>query len=185
MDISIWCPRRPAGGGQVPVSIYRSGADAPYWDMAKQYVLAEHMFTTQGGSSFTAHQDLIAGGTVIEPDEALVNLPSCAGSKCVWGCDAPKGTHTSLITQDDEFNRDRDRSHASVTKRCATCSTRLRSRGRTTCQMCCTKRQAAQCVRCDQGRPLRSAGGRERREAADQRYSRTSQARPAFRRFHG
>ncbi len=76
---------------------------APYWDMAKRYVLAEHMFTTQGSSSFTAHQDLIAGGTVIEPGEALVNLPSCAGSKCVWGCDAPKGTHTSLITQDDEF----------------------------------------------------------------------------------
>jgi phospholipase C len=71
----------------------------PYWDMARQYVLAEHMFTTQGGPSFTAHQDLIAGGTVVSPNEALVNLPSAHP----WGCDAPKGTKTSLISRDDVF----------------------------------------------------------------------------------
>jgi phospholipase C len=69
----------------------------PYWDMAKQYVLAEHMFTTQGGPSFTAHQDLIAGGSVVAPNEALVNLPSALP----WGCDAPHGTRTSLITKGD------------------------------------------------------------------------------------
>ena len=33
--------------------------------MAKQYVFAEHMFQTQGSGSFTAHQDLIAGATII------------------------------------------------------------------------------------------------------------------------
>jgi phospholipase C len=71
----------------------------PYWDMAKQYVLAEHMFTTQGGPSFTAHQDLIAGGDVVSPNEALVNLPSAYP----WGCDAPKGTKTSLITRGNVF----------------------------------------------------------------------------------
>ena len=38
---------------------------APYWDIAKQYVLADHTFQTQGSGSFTAHQDLIAGGTQI------------------------------------------------------------------------------------------------------------------------
>jgi phospholipase C len=76
---------------------------APYWDMAKRYVLAEHMFTTQGSGSFTAHQDLIAGGTVVSPNEALVDLPSCSGPHCIWGCDAPKGTHTALITRDDLF----------------------------------------------------------------------------------
>jgi phospholipase C len=76
---------------------------APYWDMAKEYTLAEHMFTTQGSSSFTAHQDLIAGDTVIAPDEALVDLPSCAGGTCIWGCDAPKGTHTSLITKANDY----------------------------------------------------------------------------------
>ena len=95
--------RQPAAGVQVPISIYRSGADCAILGHGQQYVLAEHMFTTQGGNSFTAHQDLIAGDTRHRTREALVNLPSCAGSKCVWGCDAPKGTHTSLITQDDEF----------------------------------------------------------------------------------
>jgi phospholipase C len=75
----------------------------PYWQLAAQYTLAEHMFTTQGSSSFTAHQDLIAGDTVIAPDEALINLPSCSGPKCIWGCDAPPNTHTSLITKNDVF----------------------------------------------------------------------------------
>ena len=35
---------------------------APYWDIAKQYVLAEHMFTTQGSSSLHRPSGLIAGG---------------------------------------------------------------------------------------------------------------------------
>lgn len=75
----------------------------PYWDIAQQYVLAEHMFATQGSSSFTGHQDLIRGGTIVAPGEAMVNLPSCAGGKCRWGCDAPKGTRTSLIGKNDVF----------------------------------------------------------------------------------
>jgi phospholipase C len=74
----------------------------PYWDMAEQYTLAEHMFTTQGDGSFTAHQDLIAGGTVVpNTDKALVDFPSCG--KCFWGCDAPPGTKTSLITIDGNW----------------------------------------------------------------------------------
>ena len=71
----------------------------PYWDMAMQYTLAEHMFTTQGSDSFTAHQDLIAGGVVVGPNTALIDLPGCSGSTCHWGCDAPAGTFTHLITQ--------------------------------------------------------------------------------------
>ncbi len=73
---------------------------APYIDMAAQYVLAEHMFTTQGSSSFVAHQDLIAGGTQVKssPPMMVTNDPGCSGLKCYWGCDAPKTTHTSLIT---------------------------------------------------------------------------------------
>jgi len=97
------------GGGQpeckYPYQYTKPSQIQPYWDMAKQYALAEHMFTTQGSSSFTAHQDLIAAGTVVAPSESLVDLPSCAGPKCVWGCDAPKKpmTHTSLITRNDVF----------------------------------------------------------------------------------
>jgi phospholipase C len=69
----------------------------PYWTMAEQYTLAEHMFTTQGSTSFVAHQDLIRGGTQIDPNHAIVNDPT-AGP---WGCDAPRGAKTDLITQSD------------------------------------------------------------------------------------
>lgn len=83
---------------------YTDPADIkPYWQMARQYALAEHLFTTQGSNSFTAHQDLIAADTRIGPAGALIDLPSCVGSTCVWGCDAPAGTHTSLITRDDVY----------------------------------------------------------------------------------
>ena len=70
----------------------------PYWEMAEQYTLAEHMFTTQGSGSFTAHQDLIAGTSVVEKRRAMVDLPTCGGNTCVWGCDAPAKTHTHLIS---------------------------------------------------------------------------------------
>jgi len=75
---------------------------APYWTIAKQYVLAEHMFTTQGSASFTAHQDLIRGGTTLSSGLAIVDYPT----KDPWGCDAPKGTVTSLITAGDQLKPD-------------------------------------------------------------------------------
>jgi phospholipase C len=68
---------------------------APYWRIASQWVLGDHMFTTQGSDSFTAHQDLIAGGTMINPHQtkSIVDIPSAKP----WGCDAPPGTGTSLL----------------------------------------------------------------------------------------
>jgi phospholipase C len=68
---------------------------APYWDMATQYVLGDHLFQTQGSASFTGHQDLIAGATTINPKKttSLIDLPTIAP----WGCDAPKGTKTSVL----------------------------------------------------------------------------------------
>jgi phospholipase C len=65
----------------------------PYWDLAKQYVLADHAFQTQGSGSFTAHQDLIAGGTQISSEEALIDNPSYFP----WGCDANPTVRTSII----------------------------------------------------------------------------------------
>jgi hypothetical protein len=38
----------------------------PYRALASQYVLADHMFPTEFGTSFTAHQDLIAGTTRVD-----------------------------------------------------------------------------------------------------------------------
>jgi phospholipase C len=71
---------------------------APYWDMAQQYVLADHTFQVQGSGSFTGHQDLIAGGTKLNSNEALIDNPSYFP----WGCDArtpnPKQHVNGVVT---------------------------------------------------------------------------------------
>lgn len=68
----------------------------PYWALAQQYALGDHMFATQGSGSFTAHQDLIAGTTAINATQSIIDYPSEWHS---WGCDAPKSppTTTSLM----------------------------------------------------------------------------------------
>jgi phospholipase C len=71
----------------------------PYWDMAKQYVLADNAFQTQGSESFTAHQALIAGGTAINTYESVIDDPTY----WPWGCDAPPGVVTDLLTTSGEY----------------------------------------------------------------------------------
>ncbi|MBV8117991.1 MAG: hypothetical protein JOZ01_08420, partial [Candidatus Eremiobacteraeota bacterium] len=71
----------------------------PYWTLAKQYVLADHLFQTQGTGSFTAHQDLIAGGALVSKTTSLIDFPA----QPPWGCDAPQGTLTTLITARNEY----------------------------------------------------------------------------------
>lgn len=66
---------------------------APYWSIAQQWVLADHMFTTQSSSSFTAHQDFIAGGTPIGAYN-VIDFPVPPS----WGCNAAPGTTTDVIT---------------------------------------------------------------------------------------
>src|SRR5271165_5253469 len=85
----------PGPAGTKPYQYVNPSQIAPYWDIAEQYVLADHMFQTQGSGSFTAHQDLIAGGTIFNssPTESLVDFPS----RGPWGCDAPAGTTTSYL----------------------------------------------------------------------------------------
>jgi len=68
-------------------------AIAPYWEMAREYVLADRMFPTMFGGSFTAHIDLIAGTTDLTRKLALVDYPN----GLPWGCDAPPGTTTSVV----------------------------------------------------------------------------------------
>lgn len=73
----------------------------PYWDIAKQYVLADHTFATQGSSSFTGHQDLIAGGTAVSSKESIIDNPT----NTPWGCDSPTGTKTSIITTKGHYEQ--------------------------------------------------------------------------------
>jgi phospholipase C len=78
----------------------------PYWTLARQYALADHMFQTQGSGSYIAHQDLVAAGTPVTNWKPCGNL-ACSlmdqPSNTPWGCDAPNGTVTSLITADRKY----------------------------------------------------------------------------------
>jgi phospholipase C len=74
----------------------------PYWTLAKKYVLADHMFPTESSGSFTGHQDLIRGDTAINKSESLIDFPSASP----WGCDAPSGTTTPLITKAGQYIED-------------------------------------------------------------------------------
>jgi phospholipase C len=80
--------------GTYPLRYVDTADIRPYWAMAENYALADHMFQTQGSGSFTAHQELIAAGTAIGPSKSLIDFPS----RGPWGCDAPTGTVTTYIT---------------------------------------------------------------------------------------
>jgi phospholipase C len=83
-------------GSQPPTAAYsflERSEVAPYWDMAKQYVLADHMFPTMFGGSFTAHLDLIASTANIRPDVSEADFPTSRP----MDCNAPPGTLTHTI----------------------------------------------------------------------------------------
>jgi phospholipase C len=66
----------------------------PYWTMAQQYVLADEMFPTEFGGSFTAHLTLVAGTDDIKlPSHAEVNFPNHGPDDC----DSPPGTKSSYV----------------------------------------------------------------------------------------
>ena len=88
---------------------YLDRADsAPYWTMAQQYVLADKLFATEWGPSFTAHIDLIAAETWLNDAKtlALVDSPSLGP----WGCDAanPPSHPTTTPTLNSKGVEDKD-----------------------------------------------------------------------------
>ena len=89
---------KPAG--ELPYHFVQKSDIEPYWDIAKQWVLADAMFQTQGSGSFTAHQDLIRGGTCVRacPSPSsqtltLVDNPTF----WPWGCDAGQSVWTYTL----------------------------------------------------------------------------------------
>jgi phospholipase C len=56
----------------------------PYWDIAKQFSLAERMFASQSGPSYPGHMFIVAGTSGNQTDD-----PS---NELIWGCDDPVGT---------------------------------------------------------------------------------------------
>jgi phospholipase C len=55
---------------------------APYWAMAHQYVLADAMFPTEFGPSWTGHVTLVAGRDSLGPDLALADFAVGGHSNC-------------------------------------------------------------------------------------------------------
>jgi phospholipase C len=70
----------------------------PYYDMAEQYAFGDHMFQTNEGPSFPAHQYIVSGTSAItdtSPLRAAENPVHGNGSG--GGCDSPPGTLVVLI----------------------------------------------------------------------------------------
>ena len=95
-------------GGTLPPLLAYQYVDpvqvAPLWTIAKQYVLADRMFQTQQSGSFTAHQDLIRGDTMWNADESVIDNPTSSG-QTIWGCAAPVGTVSHLLSKDHTYHR--------------------------------------------------------------------------------
>jgi phospholipase C len=81
--------------GKAPYQYVKPSQIGPYRDIAAAWGLADEMFQTQGSDSFTAHQDLIRGGTFVDATESLIDPPT---TSAVWGCDSAPGAKTTLIT---------------------------------------------------------------------------------------
>ncbi|MGA2758995.1 MAG: alkaline phosphatase family protein [Candidatus Cybelea sp.] len=73
----------------------------PYWDMANQYVLADAMFPTEFGGSYTGHLMAVAGTDNMDPTDAQVNYPTHSPNDC----DSPPGTKSSLVNQSRNVGR--------------------------------------------------------------------------------
>lgn len=88
--------------GTKPYQYVNPAQVQPYYAMATGYAIADKMFQTQGGGSFTAHQDLIRGGTELSSTTSMVDDPT---SSQAWGCDSPAGTVTDLITTKLQYEK--------------------------------------------------------------------------------
>jgi phospholipase C len=106
------CGGRGIPAGRRPYQFVKESDIEPYWAIAQHWVLADDMFQTQGSGSFTAHQDLIRGGTCVTsivscetPDSttrSLINSPD----SWPWGCDVEvKKATVSWIDENGQVYR--------------------------------------------------------------------------------
>ncbi len=72
-----------------------------YWDMAQQYVLADAMYPTEFGGSYTGHLTAVAGTDNMDPTHAQVNYPTHSPNDC----DSPPGTKSSLVDSNRNVGR--------------------------------------------------------------------------------
>lgn len=96
-DNEMW--RHGDHAGHLPYAYVDPDQIRPYWILAKRYVLADRFFQTQQSGSFTAHQDLIAGGTPVGRNASAIDFPD----GLPWGCDAPAGTQVPVIDAHERY----------------------------------------------------------------------------------
>lgn len=83
-----------------PYSYLKRNLIQPYWTMAESYALADHMFPTQFGGSFSAHLNLVAGTDKLSSTLAVTDY----ATNTPWGCDAPSGTRSFVVTSERKEN---------------------------------------------------------------------------------
>ncbi|MBV8372419.1 MAG: hypothetical protein JOY69_04095, partial [Candidatus Eremiobacteraeota bacterium] len=67
-----------------------------YWKLARQYALADHMFSTSiSNSGFVAQLYLLTARSEVRSNVYVADHPS----QMPWGCDAPAGTTTPIYTR--------------------------------------------------------------------------------------
>jgi len=98
--------------GKAPYQYVNPKGVAPYRTIAKQWGLSDQMFQTQGSDSFTAHQDLIRGGTCISsvytcenPSSYTISLIDPPTTNAAWGCDSKAGSKTTTINGDLQVSK--------------------------------------------------------------------------------
>jgi phospholipase C len=65
----------------------------PYWDMAREYSLADNMFQSNTGPTFPAHLYIIAG----QADYTASNPDRMETTKYAWGCDSPLTARVDVL----------------------------------------------------------------------------------------
>ncbi len=79
----------------------------PYYVMARRYAFANHMFQTNEGPSFPAHQYILSGTSTIADGSPLraAENPNAPGKQKAGGCDSPKGSLVTLINRTGQENK--------------------------------------------------------------------------------
>jgi phospholipase C len=85
-----------ANGSGPPAQLYpyayvERSETKPYWGLARQYALADHLFSTEQAGGYAANLVLIAGSTLLRRPDTFVTGATNSG-----GCDAPPGTRSIL-----------------------------------------------------------------------------------------
>ena len=92
---------RPATYAPLTLSRLDPKIVAPYWSMAQQYTLADRMFPTEHGPSWTAHLNLVASTTTITPTKAVIDFPINGFDET--NCHAPGNFRTNIVDSSGNY----------------------------------------------------------------------------------